>query len=195
MSLTVAEAIANRRATRKYTEQEVSDVVLDAVVSQALQAPSAFNAQRADLVVVRDQAIKDKIFEASGQKQLRDAPVVLITVARADVPEDLDEVLGAERATFVRNVLADADAAHLRETALKDAMLVAGFALIAAQGEGLATSPTTGWDEAKILAAIGLADRSDRAVGLVIGMGYPAEFPAHPGRAESRRVDNGYVRG
>ncbi|VTQ81155.1 NADH dehydrogenase [Corynebacterium pseudotuberculosis] len=52
MSLTVAEAIANRRATRKYTEQEVSDVVLDAVVSQALQAPSAFNAQRADLVVV-----------------------------------------------------------------------------------------------------------------------------------------------
>lgn len=194
MSLTVAEAIANRRATRKYTEQEVSDAVLDVVVSQALQAPSAFNAQRADLVVIRDQAIKDKIFAASGQKQLRDAPVVLVTVARADVPEDLDEVLGVERATFVRNVLAKADAARLRETALKDAMLVAGFALIAAQGEGLATSPTTGWDEAKVLEAIGLADRSDRAVGLVIGMGYPAEFPAHPGRAESRRVNDGYAR-
>ncbi|AZA08861.1 nitroreductase family protein [Corynebacterium pseudopelargi] len=189
---TVEEAIRSRRATRAYSEQPITDEVLDKVVALTLEAPSAFNAQRADLVVVRDQDVKDAIFEASGQAQLRDAPVVLITVARADIPEDLEEILGQKRADFVRGYLGKLDQAALRETAMKDAMLLAGFALIAAQGEGLATSPTTGWNEAKVLEAIGLGGREDRGVGLVIGMGYPAESPAHPGRAASRRVENRY---
>ncbi|AZA11836.1 nitroreductase family protein [Corynebacterium gerontici] len=189
---TVEEAILSRRATRKFTEDPVSQEVLDSVVSLSLEAPSAFNAQRADLVVVRDQAIKDALFAASGQAQLRDAPVVLITVARADIPEDLDEVLGQQRAEFVRGYLGKLDQAGLRETAMKDAMLLAGFALVAAQGEGLATSPTTGWNESEVLEAIGLSGREDRGVGLVIAMGYPAEFPAHPGRAANRRVNERY---
>lgn len=189
---TVEEAIRSRRATRTYTEEPISQEVLDRVVALTLEAPSAFNAQRAELVVVRDQDVKDALFAASGQAQLRDAPVVLITVARADIPEDLDEVLGQQRADFVRGYLGKLDDAGLRETAMKDAMLLAGFALVAAQGEGLATSPTTGWDEAKVLDAIGLGGRSDRGVGLVIAMGYPAEFPAHPGRAANRRIDNRY---
>lgn len=192
MSLSVKEAIESRRATRKYTDQPVSDEVLDRVVGLALQAPSAFNAQRADLVVIRDQAVKDGIFAASNQKQLRDAPVVLVAVARADRPTDLERIMGDERAGYVNNFFSKADPATLRETALKDAMLVASFALVAAQSEGLATSPTTGWDESKVLEAIGLGGRSDRAVGLVIGMGYPDECPANPGREANRRVNDRY---
>ncbi|GGG71210.1 nitroreductase family protein [Corynebacterium pelargi] len=189
---TVEEAIRSRRATRAYSEQPISDEVLNKVVELTLEAPSAFNAQRADLVVVRDQDVKDALYEASGQAQLRDAPAVLISVARADIPEDLEEILGAQRAEFVRGYLGKLDQAALRETAMKDAMLLAGFALIAAQGEGLATSPTTGWDESKVLQAIGLGGREDRGIGLVIGMGYPAETPEHPGRAANRRINNRY---
>lgn len=192
MSLSVKEAIESRRATRKYTDQPVPDEVLDRVVGLALQAPSAFNAQRADLVVIRDQAVKDGIFAASNQKQLRDAPVVLVAVARADQPTDLEQIMGAERAGYINNFFSKADPATLRETALKDAMLVASFALVAAQSEGLATSPTTGWDESKVLEAIGLGGRNDRAVGLVIGMGYPDEFPANPSREANRRVNDRY---
>ncbi|MBL3945425.1 nitroreductase family protein, partial [Bacteroides thetaiotaomicron] len=84
-------------------DQPVTDEVLDRVVGLALEAPTAFNAQRADLVVVRDQAVKDAIFAASGQKQLRDAPVVLVTVARASVPDDLEQILGEGRADYVNN--------------------------------------------------------------------------------------------
>ncbi len=189
---TVEEAIRSRRATRAYSEQPISDEVLNKVVELTLEAPSAFNAQRADLVVVRDQDVKDALYEASGQAQLRDAPAVLISVARADIPEDLEDILGAQRAEFVRGYLGKLDQAALRETAMKDAMLLAGFALIAAQGEGLATSPTTGWDESKVLQAIGLGGREDRGIGLVIGMGYPAETPEHPGRAANRRINIRY---
>ena len=46
MTLNVSDAIKNRRATRKYTDQEVTDEVLDRVVNLALEAPTAFNAQR-----------------------------------------------------------------------------------------------------------------------------------------------------
>lgn len=192
MTLNVSDAIKNRRATRKYTDQEVTDEVLDRVVNLALEAPTAFNAQRADLVVVRDQAVKDAIFAASGQSQHRDAPVVLVTIARIGKPTDLVEILGPDRAGYVEKFFGGLDAAQLRETALKDAMLVSGFALLAAQNEGLGTSPTTGWDEAGVLKAVGLEGSTDHGVAMVISLGYPAEHPAHPGRQANRRVNDTY---
>ena len=192
MTLNVNDAIKNRRATRKYTDQEVTDEVLDRVVNLALEAPTAFNAQRADLVVVRDQAVKDAIFAASGQSQHRDAPVVLVTIARTGKPTDLTEILGPDRAGYVEKFFGGLDAAQLRETALKDAMLVSGFALLAAQNEGLGTSPTTGWDGAGVLKAVGLEGSTDHGVAMVISLGYPAEHPAHPGRQANRRVNDTY---
>lgn len=193
MSLSVSDAIAGRRATRKYEQRDIPAEVLDRVVSQALDAPSAFNLQLRDLVVVRDPQVKQALFEASNQRQFIDAPVVLVSVARAEVfPEDVDEILPPERQGYVAAFQERKTPAQLREAALKDAMLVSGFALLAAQAEGLATSPTTGWDEEKVKAAIGLGGREDRAIGLVIALGYPAEFPQYPGRAASRRVDDHY---
>ena len=192
MTLNVSDAIKNRRATRKYTDQEITDEVLDRVVNLALEAPTAFNAQRAGLVVVRDQAVKDAIFAASGQTQHRDAPVVLVTIARIGRPTDLVEILGPDRAGYVEKFFGGLDAAQLRETALKNAMLVSGFALLAAQNEGLGTSPTTGWDEAGVLKAVGLEGSTDHGVAMVISLGYPAEHPAHPGRQANRRVNDTY---
>lgn len=188
----VSGVIAGRRAVREYTDQEVTDQVVDQIVHDALEAPTAFNAQRAHLVVVRDQKVKDALFEASNQKQLRDAPVVLVAVADAYVPDDLEKVLGEERGAMVRGILSGMPADKLRETAMKDAMLVASFALVSAAAHGLGTSPTTGWDEAKVLSAIGLEGATDRGVGLVIAMGYPAQEPQHPGREANRRVDNSF---
>ena len=192
MTLNVSDAIKNRRATRKYTDQEVTDEVLDRVVNLALEAPTAFNAQRADLVVVRDQAVKDAIFAASGQAQHRDAPVVLVAIARTGKPTDLTEILGPDRAGYVEKFFGGLDAAQLRETALKDAMLVSGFALLAAQNEGLGTSPTTPLNEAGVLKAVGLEGSTDHGVAMVISLGYPAEHPAHPGRQANRRVNDTY---
>ncbi|MGP6174001.1 nitroreductase family protein [Corynebacterium sp. A21] len=189
----VREAIISRRATRKYTEQLPSTEVVDRIAELSLEAPSAFNAQLRDLVIVRDPEVKQALFEASGQKQFLAAPVIFITVARAEVlPEDAEEVLGERTTGYLKRLRESYDEAGLRESAMKDAMLLAGFVMVAAQSEGLATSPTTGWDEEEVKAALGLAGRPDRAIGLVIAAGYPAEFPEHPGRAASRRVDERY---
>ena len=193
MSLTVSAAIATRRAVRKYTADDIAPEVLDRIVSQALEAPSAFNAQARDLVVVRDPAVKQGLFEASGQQQFLDAPVPLIAVGRANVlPDDAEEILPAPVIDIVKNFNGAKNPQELREAALRDAMLVASFALVAATAEGLATSPTTGWDEEKVKAAIGLEGREDRAIALVIAMGYGDEKPAHPGRSTSRRINDRY---
>ncbi|CAI38279.1 NADH dehydrogenase [Corynebacterium jeikeium] len=193
MTLTVTEAISNRRATRKYKNQAIPVEVLNRVVDNALEAPSAFNAQMRDLVVIQDEAVKQAIFDASGQQQFLDAPVVFVVVGRSEVvPEDAEEVLGAELTEKVRGFNGSASAAKLREIGIRDAMLVAGFLLLAAQEQGLATSPTTGWNEEGVKKAIGLEGRGDRSIALVVAAGYADEEPVHPGRAENRRVDNHY---
>ena len=193
MALTVSEAIAQRRATRQYKDAPIPDETLDLIVNNALEAPSAFNAQMRDLVVVRDQAVKQAIFDASGQQQFLDAPVVFVVVGRSEVvPEDAEEILGAELTEKVRGFNGSASAAKLREIGIRDAMLVAGFLLLAAQEQGLSTSPTTGWNEDGVKKAIGLEGRDDRSIALVIAAGYADEDPEHPGRAISRRVDDRY---
>ena len=129
MSLTVAEAIASRRATRKFEDKDIPADVLDRVVSHALEAPSSFNLQLRDLVVIRDPEVKQALFEASGQRQFVDAPVVLVTVARAETfPKDAEEILGAERKAVVAQWREPKTPAELREAGKKDAMHVAGFA-------------------------------------------------------------------
>ncbi|MBI8989792.1 nitroreductase family protein [Corynebacterium meridianum] len=193
MSRTVADAIATRRAVRNYLPDDVSEEVLDRVVYQALEAPSAFNAQARDLVVVRDPEIRQALVDASGQRQFIDAPVVLVAVGRAEVlPEDAVEILPEQVRTTAEKFNSLKTPQELREAALRDAMLVAGFALVAAAGEGLATSPTTGWNEEKVKEAIGIGGRDDRVIALVIAMGHGAETPGHPGRHASRRVNERY---
>lgn len=193
MSLSVIESIQSRRSTRKYTDEAPSPEIIDRVVSLALEAPSAFNAQQREIVVVTDPAVKQGIFDASHQQQFLDAPVVFVAVARVENdPSDLEEILGAERAARVEGFLHGRDLHTAREASLKDASLAAAFLLLAAQSAGLGTSATTGWDEEKVKEAIGIGGREDRAIALVIAAGFPAEHPKHPGRLRNRRIDNHY---
>ncbi|MGQ4537511.1 nitroreductase family protein [Dermabacteraceae bacterium P7074] len=193
LPLSVAEAIAARRAVRAFQEREIPGEILERVIAQTLEAPSAFNAQARDLVVVRDENVKRALYEASGQKQFLTAPATLIAVGRAEVlPEDAHEILPPERIAIVEAFNSAKNPAQLREAALRDAMLLAGFAMLAAAGEGLATSPTSGWDEEAVKQAIGLGGRADRLIALVLAVGYADEKPRRPGRLASRRINDSY---
>jgi nitroreductase len=75
----------------------------------------------------------------------------------------------------------------LREYAVKDAMIAASFVMLGATEMGLATSPMNGWDEAEVKKVIGIGDRDDLAVALLVAVGYPAEERLHPGRRAMER--------
>ena len=90
------EAIKTRRSIRKFSDQSVEPEKLQAILEAVRQAPSWSNLQCWHLVVVEEQAIREKISELSfvesffatygyksnpAQKALAQAPIVLIACA------------------------------------------------------------------------------------------------------------------
>lgn len=53
--------LLNRFSTKKYTDQPVSDEMLDAILEAGLYAPTGKNNQKAIMVAVRDKATRDQL--------------------------------------------------------------------------------------------------------------------------------------
>jgi len=67
------EAIHNRRATRQFTNEPVSEETIRQLIEAAIQAPSAVNAQPWFFSIVRDKALLTRISNAS-KSHLSKAP-------------------------------------------------------------------------------------------------------------------------
>ncbi|RMI31040.1 dehydrogenase [Nocardia stercoris] len=200
--ISVTEAIRTRRTVRHYRPDPVPAATLDTLLELAMEAPSSWNLQDRSIVVITDPAGRDGLTWATdGQPQPQEAPVMLVFVAETEAWQaDRSDVYEAARRRgawseeFVTGFAAAATefqqglAAHglLREYAVKDAMIAATYVMLAATELGLSTSPMNGWDEAKVKQVIGIEDRPDLAVALLMSVGYAAEQRIHPGR---RAVD------
>jgi nitroreductase len=68
------DAIYGRRAVREYTPEPVTEPVLQALIDAAVQAPSAVNQQPWSFVVVRDQALLDRVSRDSKAHMLVSLP-------------------------------------------------------------------------------------------------------------------------
>jgi nitroreductase len=82
----VLDAIKARRSIRKYLADSVSDEALETVLEAARQAPSWANTQCARFIVVRDQAIKNKLADTLNDTNpalnaIKNAPVVIVACA------------------------------------------------------------------------------------------------------------------
>ncbi|MEW2316780.1 nitroreductase family protein [Streptomyces bauhiniae] len=197
---TVSRIIRARRSIRHYRADPVPADLLHELVELALEAPSSFNLQARSVVIVSGEQGRKALTEATGgQPHPQEAPVMLVFVAesgawredRADVWETATR-LGAWSPRFAAFSPQDARLFHEdlhgrglgREYAVKDAMIAASFLMIAAEAAGLATSPMNGWDETEVKRAIGVADRDDLHIALLMPLGYPAETRRHPGRRD-----------
>ncbi|MCG8533246.1 MAG: nitroreductase family protein [Desulfovibrionales bacterium] len=83
MQKTFKEIITNRRAINFFDqEREVPDALLREIVEDATHAPSSFNLQPWNLIVLRDQEEKMKLRKlAMNQPKVSEAPVTLIVLA------------------------------------------------------------------------------------------------------------------
>lgn len=71
----------SHRSDRAYTNEPVSDAMLEAIVEAAHHAPTSMNGQQVSLVVVRDTARRAKISQiANGQPWIAQAPVFIAVV-------------------------------------------------------------------------------------------------------------------
>ncbi|MFE9246666.1 nitroreductase family protein [Nocardiopsis sp. NPDC006938] len=201
---TVTEAIRDRRSVRRFHPEPVPEHVLAELLELTMQAPSSWNFQSRSVVVARDPAVREALsLAAHGQRQPREAPLTLVFLAETGRwKEDLDEVYRAARdngawdedflratATSGIDFQRDLDARGLgREYAVKDAVIAATHAMLAATALGLASSPMNGWREDQVLRAIGADHRDDLAVALLLSVGHPAERRPHPGRLPLDRL-------
>ncbi|WP_371503068.1 nitroreductase family protein [Kitasatospora sp. NBC_00374] len=197
-TLSVADAIRTRRTVRHYRPDPIPEAALSSLLELAVEAPTSWNLQdRSIVVVASDEAREGLAWATGGQPQPQEAPVVLVFVAepqswRDDHSDIYDRARrdGAWNDDFIAMFSAASTAFQedldkrglLREYAVKDAMIAASFVMLAATEMGLATSPMNGWDEDKVKKVIGIEDRGDLVIALLVSVGYPAEERRHPGR-------------
>jgi nitroreductase len=99
-ALTAFEQLARgRRAVRQFADAPLPEGVLDRLLDCARWAPSGYNLQPTQLVVVEDAKLKGRLCEAClGQRQVAEAPATVVFVGDRDViARNFDRVLAAER--------------------------------------------------------------------------------------------------
>ncbi|WP_280451905.1 nitroreductase family protein [Nocardia cyriacigeorgica] len=202
-TMSVAEAIRTRRTVRHYRPDAIPATAIEALLALAIEAPTSWNLQdRSIVAIASDEGRAGLTWATGGQPQPQEAPLMLVFVAepqswredRSDVYEQARRN-GAWNDEFVRMFSAASQTFQtdleerglLREYAIKDAMIAASYVMLAATDMGLASSPMNGWDEAAVKKVIGIEDRDDLAIALLMSIGYPAEQRRHPGRRVRER--------
>lgn len=200
--LTVYEAALQRRSTRSFKTDPIPGPVLEKLLEAVHAAPSSFNLQPTRVVLLTDPAKKQALCEVSwNQQQLVQAPLVMVFAAslngwRGHFDAMIQQALDCggwneTKAGMVRSAapgFQEALGEKLREYAIKDAMISATHAALAAESLGLATCYMNGWQEDGVREVIGAAGNDDIAIALVLPVGYPLETPKNPGRLPREKV-------
>jgi nitroreductase len=196
MALDVPSAILQRRSIKSFKSDPIAPTLLRQLVELTVAAPSSYNIQDWRIVIVQDPAQKEALAAACfNQPQILQAPVNFVFAADIKAGEkDITPILeqgiktGAWNegtAAYFKKAVPDFAAAigdKAREYAIKDAMIAATHATLAAESLGLSTCMMNGWIEAKVKAVIGAENDADLAIALVLPIGYAAEPRKNPGR-------------
>ncbi|MGD6932723.1 MAG: nitroreductase family protein [Candidatus Bathyarchaeia archaeon] len=154
----VFEAIKNRRSIRKFTNQAVSEEMVEKLVEAARMAPTAGNAQAYQLVIVRQEEQKQRLSQAAfGQKQVQTASVVFVVCA--DLKKAQESYSGRGKSLYC----------------IQDTAAVTENILLAACSMGLGTCWIGAFNEDAVKDVIN-APEDMRPVAM-IPIGYPAESP------------------
>ena len=200
--LTVTEAIEKRRSIKSFKPDPISEEILQKILDAIHAAPSSWNFQPTRVVLIQSEAQKKALALACWeQKQILEAPITLVFAASVrGWEEKMDAILaqavqnGAwskDGANFIREnapPFQDALAEKEREYAVKDAMISATHAALAAESLGLGSCFMNGWVEEKVKQVIGVENDPDAAIALVLPIGYPAIAQKNPGRLPKEEI-------
>jgi nitroreductase len=196
MPLDVPTAILQRRSIKNFKPDPITPALLQQILELTVAAPSSFNIQDWRIIVVTDLAQRTALGAACfNQPQILQAPVNLVFAADIKAGEkDLTPILDQGLQTgawnegtvgYFKKAIPDFSVAlgdKAREYAIKDAMIAATHAMLAAESLGLSSCMMNGWIEDKVKAVIGAENDPDLAIALVLPIGYAAEPRKNPGR-------------
>lgn len=191
-------AIGNFDATR-----EVGDDTLKELLATASLAPSSFNLQPWEVVVVRTSEMKQKLRAcAFDQPKVQEASAVMIIIAKPSaVEEHFDAIMDdRERAGQMKpemrkvyrdmaaNLYGPVGSERRKVFAAKNAGLFAMTLMLTARGMGLECHPMDGFDEACVKQDFRI--ETDRVIPMLVAVGYPAQGHKQHPRAWRRSPDD-----
>jgi nitroreductase len=174
------ELARSRRSVRKYTDEPIPGEVLARVLETGRLAPSGNNAQPWRFIVVRDDGIKQRLFEVSGKQVfLLEAPVIIAVVA--------------DPKAKMRHTAVHSDGPNAPQIptmavikAVRDAAIAADHMVMAAADMGLGTCWVAKFEQDNIRPVLGVPD--DCFVVTLITVGYAAVSSKPSPRYDLREI-------
>ncbi|HEY0320692.1 MAG TPA: nitroreductase family protein [Pyrinomonadaceae bacterium] len=196
----ITEILLERRATNHFTDEEVPEEYLEAILQLGTQAPSGYNLQPWRFIVVRDEENRKRLQSvAFNQPKVAEAPVVIIAVGmKEEWKERADEVFheGAERGAGKMDAWeAYRDGALQFLTGMQQmpvwvnrhTMIAFTTLMYVAEAYGFDTAPMEGFDAAGVKREFNIPEEGEVCALLAIGRAAQPE-KAYPGRFELDRI-------
>ena len=195
----LTEAILNRRATPSFTDEEVPEEYLDAILRFGAQAPSGYNLQPWRFIVVRDAADRKRLQQvAFNQPKVAEAPVVVIAVGmKEEWKQTADEVFreGAARGagkpeqveSYKQQAVGFVSSMDAPMWVNRHTMIALTTMMHVAEVYGFDTAPMEGFDAAGVKREFGIPDEGEVIALLAIGRMQPPDKP-YTGRFPLDRI-------
>ena len=134
MEKSVKDTLLERRCVRKYENRAISTDDLDFIHEAVRNTPTSYNGQQYSVIEIADAAIKNRMAEITGMKQLGDAPIVFMFVTDFNKIKIAAEAKNLEYVNFQ-------DTVDGMIVGVVDASLAMMSAIVAAESRGLGTCP------------------------------------------------------
>ncbi|MBH5320434.1 nitroreductase family protein [Paenibacillus sp. GSMTC-2017] len=172
-----------RSATKFQLGVELADAELDAIFQLVKFTPSAFNLQHAHYVVVKDEVVKEKVYEAAyKQYKIKTASAVILVLGNMDAYQEVATInegllnLGVlskqeydQTVDSVTSFYETRGETFKREEAIRNASLSAMSFMLAAKDRGWDTCPMIGFDPKAMSEVLNVPDRYVPAMLITIG--------------------------
>ncbi|MFC7153905.1 nitroreductase family protein [Halomarina halobia] len=182
--------VRDRRSVHDYSDEPVDDETLEELFDLVRYAPSSYNLQPWEFLVVREEGNREALREvAYGQEHVTDAPVGVVVLGNTDPAAHADRVVDdllekgyrpdrAARDGLLERIegLRDRDEATNRRWAVRSTALAAMTLMHAARSRGLSTCPMGGFDPEALRETFDVGDEYEPVVLLTLG--YPADGAA-----------------
>ncbi|NOU70175.1 nitroreductase family protein [Paenibacillus sp. LMG 31458] len=189
----VLKVLEERHSVKQYqVGHKMPKADLEQLLTSTSQAPSSWNLQHWKLLVIEDQAQKEKLLPiAYGQKQIVESSVVIAILGDLEANKNAELAFGpAVKAGHMPKELYDTLVAQIegayqypqvaRDEAIRNASLAAMQLMIAAKAMGYDTCPMGGYDAAKFVEAFNVPARYVPVMLISVGLA------ASPARSAGR---------
>ena len=182
------QVVTTRRSIHDYSDESLDDETLEAIVENAIRAPSSYNLQPWEFLVLREEETQSALRSAAfDQEHVADAAAAVVVLGNKDpgahaerVADDMLEkgYLPSEEARdgVLDSVagMASQSAEERRVWSVKSTALAAQALMEAAWNEGVASCPVGGFDPEAVLDTFDIDGEQYEPV-MIVTLGYPAD--------------------